>query len=88
MVLFAKDMWNWVEDRRIDHYVFTNAPGYREYYMSLYGQYFRTKEIGKALQSDEYRDENLDSYNMRVVNLLNDERDLDALNGLRDIIGS
>lgn len=86
MVLFAKDMWNWVEDRRIDHYVFSNAPGYREYYMSLYGQYFRTKEIGKALQSDEYRDENLDSYTMRVVNLLNDERDLDALNGLRDII--
>ena len=38
MVLFAKDMWNWVEDRRIDHYVFTNAHGYREYYMSLYGQ--------------------------------------------------
>ena len=86
MVLFVKDMWNWVEDRRIDHYVFSNAPGYREYYMSLYGQYFRTKEIGKALQSDEYRDENLDSYTMRVVNLLNDERDLDALNGLRDII--
>ena len=86
MVLFAKDMWNWVEDRRIDHYVFSNAPGYREYYMSLYGQYFRTKEIGKALQSDEYRDENLDSYTMRVVNLLNDDRDLDALNGLRDII--
>ena len=86
MVLFAKDIWNWVEDRRIDHYVFSNAPGYREYYMSLYGQYFRTKEIGKALQSDEYRDENLDSYTMRVINLLNDERDLDALNGLRDII--
>ena len=86
MVLFVKDMWNWVEDRRIDHYVFTNAPGYREYYMSLYGQYFRTKEIGKALKSDEYRDETQESYSMRVVNLLNDERDLDALNGLRDII--
>ena len=25
MLLFTKDMWNWVEDRRIDHYVFTNA---------------------------------------------------------------
>ena len=86
MVLFAKDVWNWVEDRRIDHYVFTNAPGYREYYMALYNQYFRTKEIGKALASDEYREENLDSYNMRVVNLLNEERDLDALNGLREIV--
>lgn len=86
MVLFAKDMWNWVEDRRIDHYVFTNAPGYREYYMALYDQYFRTKEIAKALESDEYSDENLESYSMRVINLLNDSRDLDALNGLRDIV--
>ena len=86
MLLFAKDMWNWVEDRRIDHYVFTNAPGYREYYMALYDQYFRTKEISKALESDEYTEENLASYNMRVINLLNDSRDLNALNGLRDIV--
>src|SRR6056300_2028297 len=27
-----KDLWNYVEDRRIDHYVFTAAPGYRDYY--------------------------------------------------------
>ena len=86
MVLFAKDMWNWVEDRRIDHYVFTNAPGYREYYIALYDKYFRTKEISKALESDEYKEENLASYSMRVVNLLNESRDLDALKGLRDII--
>ena len=86
MLLFAKDMWNWVEDRRIDHYVFTNAPGYREYYMSLYAKYFRTKEMAKTLQSDEYREENLESYSMRVINLLSEERDLDALNGLRDIV--
>ena len=86
MLLFAKDMWNWVEDRRIDHYIFTNAPGYREYYIALYDQYFRTKEISKALESDEYKEENLASYSMRVVNLLNESRDLDALNGLRDII--
>jgi hypothetical protein len=86
MLLFAKDMWNWVEDRRIDHYVFTNAPGYREYYMSLYAKYFRTKEIGKTLKSDEFREENLESYSMRVINLLSEERDLDALNGLRDIV--
>ena len=86
MLLFAKDMWNWVEDRRIDNYVFTNAPGYREYYMSLYAKYFRTKEIGKTLKSDEYREENIESYSVRVINLLNEERDLDALNGLRDIV--
>tara|TARA_A100001037_G_scaffold244817_1_gene225901 strand:+ start:67727 stop:70033 length:2307 start_codon:yes stop_codon:yes gene_type:complete len=86
MLLFTKDMWNWVEDRRIDHYVFTNAPGYREYYIALYDKYFRTKEISKALESDEYKEETLASYSMRVVNLLNESRDLDALKGLRDII--
>ena len=86
MLLFAKDMWNWVEDRRIDNYVFTNAPGYREYYIALYDQYFRTKEISKALESDEYKEENLASYSMRVINLLNESRDLDALTGLREII--
>ena len=86
MILFAKDMWNWVEDRRIDNYVFTNAPGYREYYMALYDQYFRTKDISKALESDEYKEENLASYSMRVINLLNEDRDLDALKGLREIV--
>ena len=86
MLLFAKDMWNWVEDRRIDNYVFTNAPGYREYYIALYDQYFRTKEISKALESDEYKEENLASYSMRVINLLNESRDLDALKGIREII--
>ena len=40
----------------------------------------------RTLQSDEYREENLDSYSMRVINLLSEERDLDALNGLRDIV--
>ena len=28
-----KDIWNVVEDRRIDYYVFTSAPGYRDYYL-------------------------------------------------------
>ena len=54
--------------------------------MSLYAKYFRTKEMAKTLQSDEYREENLESYSMRVINLLSEERDLDALNGLRDIV--
>ena len=86
MIMFAKDMWNWVEDRRIDHYVFTTAPGYREYYIALYDQYFRTKEISKALESDEYKEETLASYSMRVINLLNESRDLNALKGLREIV--
>lgn len=86
MVGYIKDMWNWVEDRRIDNYVFTNAPGYREYYMALYNKYFLTKDVSKALESGEYCDETLGSYSMRIINLLNEARDLDALKGLREIV--
>lgn len=86
MVGYIKDMWNWVEDRRIDNYVFTNAPGYREYYMALYNKYFLTKDVSKALESSEYCDETLASYSMRIINLLNEARDLDALKGLREIV--
>ena len=83
---FTKDLWNWVEDRRIDHYVFTTAPGYREYYISLYDQYFRTKEIGKALESDEHRTETVNSYMFRIINLLHENRSLTALKGLAEIV--
>ena len=83
---FTKDVWNWVEDRRIDHYVFHTAPGYREYYISLYDQYFRTKEIGKALVSDEHRTESINSYMFRIINLLHENRQLTALKGLPEIV--
>jgi hypothetical protein len=86
MLSFTKDIWNWVEDRRIDNYVFTTAPGYREYYISLYDKYFRTKEIGKALESDEYRSESINSYMFRIINLLHENRSLTALKGLSEIV--
>jgi hypothetical protein len=36
-------MMNIIEDRRIDQYVYTNAPGYRPYYEALYKEYFMSK---------------------------------------------
>ena len=80
-----KDLLNVVEDRRIDNYIFTTAPGYRGYYEAMYDKYFNAKIIDKGLQSAEYRDETWDSYMFRIVNITNPNRDLDALNGLRDI---
>ena len=80
-----KNLLNFVEDRRIDYHVFSNAPGYKGYYHSMYDKYFRAKVVDKGLLSDEYTDENLDSYMFRIVNITNSNTRLDKLNGLREI---
>jgi len=80
-----KNLLNFVEDRRIDYHIFSNAPGYKGYYHSMYDKYFRAKVVDKGLLSDEYTDENLDSYMFRIINLTNSNTRLDKLNGLREI---
>ena len=84
-VSIIKDLWNVVEDRRIDKFVFDSAPGYRDYYRKMYDKYFNDKLIDKALQSDEHTDEIVDSYMFRIINIHNKNTDLTALKGLRDI---
>ena len=84
-VSIIKDLWNVVEDRRIDKFVFDSAPGYRDYYRAMYDKYFNDKLIDKALQSDEYTEESVDSYMFRIINIHNKNTDLTALKGLRDI---
>lgn len=80
-----KNLVNVIEDRRIDHYIFTNAPGYKGYYQSLYDKFFNSKQIDKGLKSSEYRDNNWDSYFFRIINFINKNRDLDALPLLRQV---
>ena len=80
-----KNLLNFVEDRRIDYHIFSNAPGYKGYYHSMYDKYFRAKVVDKGLLSDEYTDENLDSYFFRIINITNSNTRLDKLNGLREI---
>jgi hypothetical protein len=80
-----RGLLNYVEDRRIDYYVYTTSPGYKGYYQSLYDRYFNDKVIDKALLSDEYRDNTIESYMFRVINLTNENSDLTALPGLRKI---
>ena len=53
----VKNLLNYVEDRRIDNFVFTTSPGYKGYYHSMYDKYFYSKIIDKALQSTEHTDE-------------------------------
>ena len=80
-----KNLWNYVEDRRIDNFVFKSAPGYRDYYRKMYDKYFNDKLIYKALLSDEYTDETIDSYMFRIINLHNKNTQLSSLKGLRAI---
>jgi hypothetical protein len=82
---YVKNLLNYVEDRRIDNYVFTTSPGYKGYYHSMYDKYFHFKAIDKGLKSSEYTEETIDSYFFRIINLTNSNTNLDALKGLRDI---
>ena len=81
----VKDLLNYVEDRRIDNFVFTTSPGYKGYYHSMYDKYFYSKIIDKALQSTEHTDEVIESYMFRIINLTNVNTKLGALRGLRQI---
>ena len=80
-----KDVLNWVEDRRIDNFVFNSSPGYRDYYTALYDKYFNDKLIETALKSDEHTNETFEAYMFRLINLQSKSTRLDALNGLRKI---
>ena len=80
-----KNLLNYIEDKRIDYFVFSTSPGYKGYYHSMYDKYFNARIIDKALKSTEYIDETVESYLFRIVNLTNTNTDLNALNGLREI---
>ncbi len=80
-----KQMLNFVEDRRIDNYIYKNAPGYQGYYEALYDKYFHSNVIDKALQSNEKTSLDLDSYMFRLLNITNINRNFSALPGLMKI---
>lgn len=82
---FTKEIYNWIEDRYIDDYICKVAPGYRGYYKSLYDKYFNLPKITSILKSDNFRDPTINSYRVRVINLVNTESDLLALPGLKEI---
>ena len=51
----------------------------------MYDKYFHSKVIDKALGTDEYTDETMESYMFRIINLTNKNTNLSAVKGLRDI---
>jgi hypothetical protein len=82
---YVKQLLNIVEDRRIDNFIFKSAPGYKGYYHALYEKYFNAKIVDKGLLSSEMRKLEWGSYMFRICNITNDNRDLNALPGLRKI---
>ena len=65
----VKDILNYVEDRRIDNFIYKSAPGYRDYYRSMYDKYFNDPAIDRGMKSDEFTEENFESYMFRLINL-------------------
>ena len=76
---------NFMEDRRIDDFVYNSAPGYKAYYESMYESSFFNDTINKGLKGTEYRTETWESYMFRIINIFNPNSDLDALYNLRKI---
>lgn len=76
---------NYIEDRRIDNWVFSTSPGYKGYYHSMYDAYWHSDEITDQLESDAFREEDLQSYMFRIINLTNPNSDLLALDKLKEI---
>ena len=85
VIYTIKDILNWVEDRRIDQFIFDGAPGYRDYYRSMYDKYFNDPAIDKGMQSTEMSTETLNSYMFRLINLHSKFSRPNALNGLGEI---
>ena len=80
-----KDLLNYVEDRRIDNFIYKSAPGYRDYYRSMYDKFFNDPAIDKGMKSDEFTEETFEAYMFRLINLHSKFSRPNALKRLGDI---
>lgn len=82
-----KNMVNWIEDRRIDNFIFKTSPGYKAYYHKMYDHYWNDKSITKGLLSSDYRDAtSIDAWFFRIVNSLNPASQPNALPRLAEVL--
>lgn len=79
-------IWNVVEDRWIDQWAYSVAPGYRGYYQKMYKRYWHSDDIAEAFCYDDKREEivdrlrnantgNLFSTGETVLDIIDDEID-------------
>jgi len=76
---------NFVEDKRIDNFVYSTAPGYQFYYEELYRKSFYNEIVDKNLQNDTFIKPTWDAYFFRIINIFNRNSELDALPGLKEV---
>lgn len=77
---------NIVEDRYIDNFVYTNAPGYRGYYNSLYDFYFRKKSLTEWLKKPANRKETFDNYLNQFLNIIGLNFDINCMPAMTKIV--
>jgi hypothetical protein len=83
---YIKDLFNIVEDRYIDNFVYTTAPGYRGYYNALYNFYFRKKTLTDWLKKPAQRTETYTNYRNQLLNITNTEFDINCLKAMPEIV--
>ena len=73
-----KNLLNYVEDRRIDNFVFTSQG--LQGLLSFHGMtsIFIPRLSAEDLDSDEHTEENMESYMFRIINLTNKNTNLSA----------
>jgi len=76
---------NFIEDKRIDNYIYKTAPGYQFYYEELYRKYFFNKIIDIKLQTDNFTTPTWNAYFFRIINIFNRNSDLTKLPGLNSV---
>lgn len=79
------DLINFIEDKRIDNFVYTSSPGYQYYYEQMYNKYFYSNIIDINLQKNVFNKPTWESYLFRIINIFNKNSNLEILPGLKEI---
>jgi hypothetical protein len=76
---------NVLEDRRIDKWMYVNAPGYRPYYEAMYKAVWHNDYITKGLGHPATHRPLVKYYQFHLCNMTNEAASPDALPGLKEI---
>ena len=83
--MLIKTLMNVFEDRRIDWWLYREAPGYRPYYEALYEQYWHSDDIDAALQQGKWDIPVVGNYINQLINMTNPWFDTRSLPGMSEI---
>ena len=85
---YLHTLMNVIEDRRIDSYVYKNAPGYRPYYDAMYNKYFFSSDVEKNLKfNPDWRKPTIENYVNWLLLIFSPHFDPKALPGLQKMVG-